>query len=151
MAHAWLEDGRAVSITNIEDPRISLFPGAPVELTPLKDDPALGPNTQLNDNFQYDPKSQEKCPFAAHTRKTNPRADIPADTGIDPHRIIRRAIQFGPEVTADEAATHRTHKDRGLLFVAYQSNLSNGFHFLQQSEYSCCSATQYLLANLARP
>jgi deferrochelatase/peroxidase EfeB len=97
-----------------------------------------------NNNFTYDPKSQDRCPFAAHTRKTNPRADlntIPLP-GLGPkatetRRIMRRGIQFGPEVSDDERSSgvSSPELERGLLFVCYQSNIANGFQFIQKSKF----------------
>ncbi|KAI0759576.1 peroxidase TAP [Trametes elegans] len=114
--------------------------GAPVDLTPMKDDPALGADPLRNNNFRYDfpddSQTQDRCPFAAHLRKTNPRADLedpPISAPTESRRIIRRGIQFGPEVTAEEAATGKTNFGRGLIFVAYQSNITNGFQFIQHS------------------
>ena len=55
--------------------------GAPIQLSPLKDDPALGADPQRNNNFNYTEgggfDSQTRCPFSAHIRKTNPRTDLP--------------------------------------------------------------------------
>ena len=111
----------------------------------------MGKDPKRNNNFRYDfpddVQSQDRCPFAAHTRKTNPRADLedfpstaqpPLPKGpipTEPHRIIRRGIQFGPEVTAPEAASGTTAHDRGLLFAAYQANIANGFQFIQSSKF----------------
>ncbi|KAJ7752427.1 fungal peroxidase [Mycena maculata] len=105
--------------------------GAPVFLSPLFDDPALGNDTQQNNNFTYaapgsnfsDPTDQSKCPLSAHIRKTRPRADLglPENTT---HHIVR--------VTAAEAASNTTQIERGLAFVAYQSDISLGFEFLQE-------------------
>lgn len=110
--------------------------GAPIDITPVKDDPALGADPSKNNNFRYsfpDDQTQTRCPFAAHTRKTNPRADL-IDKGIktDPQRIIRRGIQFGPEVSQAEATSGKTTQGRGLLFASYQSSIANGFQFIQQ-------------------
>ena len=118
--------------------------GAPVDLAPTKDDPALGADPLRNNNFRYtfpdDQQTQDRCPFAAHLRKTNPRADLedahPPQSGplpTDARRIIRRGIPFGPEVSADEAASGKTTLERGLLFAAYQANIANGFQFIQHS------------------
>ena len=96
----------------------------------------IDPSQNVNriNAFNYaDDSNQEFCPFAAHTRKTYPRADIPPGTG-EQHRIIRRGMQFGPEVTPDEKNQHKTLEDRGLLFHCYQSSLNNGFRFLQIGE-----------------
>ncbi|KAI0100528.1 Dyp-type peroxidase [Nemania sp. FL0031] len=106
--------------------------GAPIDLTPLRDDPSLA----HSQDFHFDPNSQERCPFAAHIRKTNPRSDLPA-TARELHRIIRRGIAFGPEVTHEEKRAKRSSNDekleRGLLFVCYQANLANGFQFQQKT------------------
>lgn len=50
------------------------------------------------------------------------------------HMLVRQGITFGPEVTPEENSKHKTEKDRGLSFLSYQSNLSNGFEFVQKSE-----------------
>ncbi|KAI1753993.1 hypothetical protein F4782DRAFT_545332 [Xylaria castorea] len=106
--------------------------GAPADLTPLRDNPAFA----HREDFRFDQKNQERCPFAAHVRKTNPRSDLPPG-GTEIRRIIRRGIAFGPEVTNEERKEKRSSSDakleRGLLFACYQSNLGNGFHFVQQS------------------
>lgn len=105
--------------------------GAPIQVTPLQDDPKLAADKTRNNVFTFDQGNQEKCPFAAHVRKMNPRGDIPNDA-INPHRVMRRGIQYGPEVDARERSQHKTEKDRGLLFVSYQSSLGKGFQFLQK-------------------
>lgn len=106
--------------------------GAPVPLTPFRDDPELA----TRNDFSFVSGSQEQCPFAAHVRKMNPRGDLDVVTAINPHRVMRRGIQYGPEVNEHEKKTQKTEKDRGLLFVCYQSSLSNGFQFLQKSKYN---------------
>lgn len=106
--------------------------GAPVDVSPLNDDPALGGDDSRNNNFRYDPNSQERCPFSAHTRKTNPRSDLATiANGVEPRRFLRRGIPFGPEVSDDEAASGKTTQQRGLLFKSYQSSIVNGFRFVQ--------------------
>ncbi|KAI0788099.1 hypothetical protein C8Q74DRAFT_655494 [Fomes fomentarius] len=112
--------------------------GAPIDVFPLQDNPAAGTDPTQNNNFRYDfpddQQTQDRCPFAAHTRKTNPRADL-EDLNIPTQnrRIIRRGIQFGPEVDKEEAASGQTKHGRGLIFVAYQSNIVNAFQFIQES------------------
>ncbi|KAI1860788.1 uncharacterized protein JN550_011250 [Neoarthrinium moseri] len=109
--------------------------GASVQQTPTQDDPEFV-DPSVNQAFTHDKNSQVMCPFAAHTRKTNPRGDIP-DSAIAPSRILRRGIPFGPEVTDEEKAAKKSSDDekleRGLLFACYQSNLDKGFRFVQQS------------------
>ena len=92
--------------------------GAPIDLFPDMDPGAALSPEQIND-FQYDfPEdhlTQERCPFAAHTRKMNPRADPGASAfPIMYRRIIRRGLQFGPEVTPEEAASGQTKLGRSV-------------------------------------
>ncbi|KAJ3916820.1 fungal peroxidase [Lentinula edodes] len=115
--------------------------GAPVDLAPTVDDPVLAADPQQNNNFNYthpgfdEATDQTHCPFSAHVRKTNPRSDLnPEDTA---NHIIRAGIPYGPEVTDAENASNVSSTDpsleRGLAFVAYQSDINNGFAFLQQN------------------
>ncbi|KAJ7201686.1 fungal peroxidase [Mycena pura] len=112
--------------------------GAPVDLAPLFDDPALGADPTRNNNFTFVhpdvalATDQTRCPFSAHIRKTRPRADLGTPEEAV-HHIMRAGTPYGPEVSDHEAATHTTSTERGLAFVAYQSNISNGFHFLQKA------------------
>jgi Dyp-type peroxidase family len=114
--------------------------GLPVVLTPMEgripvDNPTVGKNPQLNNNFDYGPRgvtprTQSLCPFAAHTRKTGPRTDIPL--AIDEQHAIRRGgIAYGPELSHGEV--DRTLHERGLSFVSYQSSVTGGFEFLQKN------------------
>ncbi|KAJ3501120.1 hypothetical protein NLJ89_g9483 [Agrocybe chaxingu] len=115
--------------------------GAPIDVTPFKDDPALAvdPNRNNDFAFQGEVNSQLRCPFGAHVRKTNPRNDLEAPPApinpipIENRRIMRRGVQFGPEVTKEEKISGKTQHGRGLLFACYQSHLENGFQFIQQS------------------
>ncbi|KAI7785084.1 dyp-type peroxidase [Diaporthe eres] len=106
--------------------------GAPIQVTPIEDDPELAADPKKNNVFTFDARNQEKCPFASHVRKMNPRGDIPIED-INPHKVMRRGIQYGPEVDDREKKQHKTEKDRGLLFVSYQSSLDRGFQFLQKN------------------
>nr|WAW38281.1 DyP-type peroxidase [Auricularia auricula-judae] len=106
--------------------------GAPLDLSPDQDDPALGNDVDRNNNFNYTHASldftsdQSRCPFSAHIRKTRPRADAASNISI-----MRSSIPYGSEVTADEASSNTTSQQRGLAFVAYQSDIAGGFEFIQ--------------------
>ncbi|KAF7359690.1 DyP-type peroxidase [Mycena venus] len=106
--------------------------GAPVELSPLFDDPVLGADRSRNNDFTFaETTDQSGCPFGAHIRKTRPRIDLGTDdTG---RHIMRAGIPYGPEVSTDEATENTTSTERGLAFVSYQSTIGNGFKFLQQT------------------
>jgi Dyp-type peroxidase family len=104
--------------------------GAPLELAPLRDNPALGGDKNRNNNFGFagDPV-QRKCPYAAHIRKAYPRDDI-ALAEAQRHRIIRRGIPFGPEVAPSETTTRYS---RGLMFVCYQTSIERQFEYIQKN------------------
>ncbi|KAG7094730.1 hypothetical protein E1B28_005549 [Marasmius oreades] len=118
--------------------------GAPIDLSPLRDDPVLGNDHTRNNNFTFDhPElsgfdvntNQTLCPFSAHIAKIRPRAFLSVTLNVA--HIMRAGIPYGPEVTDAEAAAQTSSDDpaleRGLAFVAYQSSLANGFTFLQRS------------------
>ncbi|EJD48669.1 DyP-type peroxidase [Auricularia subglabra TFB-10046 SS5] len=108
--------------------------GAPIDLSPNQDDPALGNDVNRNNNFDFthdglDFKSdQSRCPFSAHIRKSRPRADVSSNISI-----MRSGIPYGGEVTAAEAASNTTSQARGLAFVSYQSSIAKGFEFIQKA------------------
>ncbi|KAJ7276838.1 fungal peroxidase [Mycena rebaudengoi] len=112
--------------------------GAPIDLAPTVDDPALGSDPDRNNDFTFShtgeniQKNQTRCPFSAHIRKTRPRADLgtPED---DAHHIMRAGIPYGPEVTDTEAAAFKTSTERGLAFVCYQADIGKGFQFMQDN------------------
>jgi deferrochelatase/peroxidase EfeB len=109
--------------------------GAPIDITPTKDDPVLGNDPSRNNNFSFADSGQSRCPYAAHVRKANPRDDLKNLGGTLIHRIWRQGIPFGPEVTREERQQSKTLHSRGLLFVCYQSNIKEGFSFVQQCEF----------------
>jgi Dyp-type peroxidase family len=105
--------------------------GAPLELAPLHDNPALGNNPNRNNVFAYaDDPFQRKCPYAAHLRKANPRDDTGNPAETQRHRIIRAGIPFGPEVEPGETTTRHS---RGLMFVCYQTSIERQFEFIQRA------------------
>ena len=96
--------------------------GAPIDLTPDVDDPALGNDPNRNHNFTYihpgeDPATdQSRCPFTAHIRKTNPR-DLESQKLIPEFfHAIRAGTPYGPEVSYAESSSNTTQIDRGLAF-----------------------------------
>lgn len=90
--------------------------GAPLDLAPTEDDPALGADPQRNNDFNYSDTllDETRCPFGAHVRKTNPRADLPVQSLIN--HAIRSSIPYGPEMSNEEMASGVSIQDRGLLF-----------------------------------
>jgi Dyp-type peroxidase family len=96
-------------------------------------------------NFQYDVDPDGlKCPFQAHIRKTNPRGDIARKLvagGSDEvlersRRITRRGITYGTRAKppdADQSLDQLPTGGVGLLFMCFQSSISNQFAFMQSS------------------
>lgn len=139
--------------------------GAPTDLAPFTDDPALGADPTRNNDFNFAhpgadiATDQTLCPFSAHIRKVNPRADVPGALDIS-HHGMRSSIAYGPEVTDAETNSSVTTEDRGLAFgenvpvclrfrayqhfcvVEYQSSIANGFR-TQQIRYS--NTAEYVL------
>lgn len=105
--------------------------GAPLELSPLRDNPGLGGDDMRNNDFEYgDDPFQRRCPYAAHIRKSYPRDDSGNEAEAERHRIIRAGIPFGPEVEPGEVTTRHS---RGLMFVCYQTSIERQFEFVQRS------------------
>ena len=114
--------------------------GSPVALS----DEAKGANPPNDFDYTNDPGS--RCPVHAHIRKVNPRH---ADAGERAHIMPRRGIPFtdfprkvhpsdlpGSEDLADFDANVKLDLPTGgvgLLFMAYNSSLTNQFVFTQQS------------------
>jgi Dyp-type peroxidase family len=105
--------------------------GTPLALAPERDEPV--PAHQLND-FDYvqvpagtaDPAGLH-CPIGSHTRRTNPRSEQTVLKDQHNHRIIRRAMPYGP-------AYDPNHPDdgveRGLIGMFIAARLAETFEFL---------------------
>jgi Dyp-type peroxidase family len=124
--------------------------GAPLVLTPEKDDPRLG----NRDDFLYrgDPEGLS-CPIGSHMRRSHPRDDskpYPAAESLsmsEAHRVLRRARVFGsslfdPTVLADPASPacratllHLADdgRARGIHFFCVNANIRGQFEFVQQT------------------
>ena len=105
--------------------------GAPLELAPLRDNPALGGDDTRNNDFGFgDDPLQRRCPYAAHIRKIYSRDDTGSLAEVQRHRIIRAGIPFGPEVEPGETVTRHS---RGLMFVCYQTSIERQFEYIQRN------------------
>jgi Dyp-type peroxidase family len=132
--------------------------GAPVMRTPSSDVPALGADDLANNHFLFDDDTRPSslipipgyggdtnaqaradmlgtvCPHFAHVRKVNPR-DSSTDLGKVADSLIRmimrRGIPFGPPVAGvKNPTTSLWKKERGLVFICYQSSIEDQFEFL---------------------
>lgn len=90
-------------------------------------------------NFAYPVNDApgDKCPFAGHIRKNNPRGDPnPMGESKDQqrsHRIVRRGITYGDPTPPGDDRDALPEKGVGLLFQCCQANLGDQFEYLQQS------------------
>lgn len=106
--------------------------GAPLALSPQRDDPELGSDPRRNNDFLYgdDPRGF-KCPVGAHARRANPRDALESDGSVDVrlHRMIRRSTSYGPAlpdgVLEDDGA------DRGIIFVCVGAHIKRQFEFVK--------------------
>src|SRR5215210_1263110 len=106
--------------------------GAPLEVSPERDDPELGADPARNNDFGYagDPRGF-RCPAGAHARRANPRDALDADgsANVRLHRMIRRGTSYGPMlpdgVLEDDGA------DRGIIFVFAGAHLRRQFEFVK--------------------
>jgi Dyp-type peroxidase family len=105
------------------------------------------------DNFGYAEKDFDgfKCPIGAHIRRANPRDNFLRHSTSKPDkdieksqifmkrfRILRRGRSYGPPVCAsmnpyEVLQTTDADTDRGMLFIAFNSNIGRQFELIQQT------------------
>ncbi|GAA3569470.1 peroxidase [Microlunatus spumicola] len=120
--------------------------GAPLVLSPVKDDLSLAEGSPRDNDFEFgDDREGVRCPWAAHVRKAYPRDDVrhsttPTETEVaqaeaftQTRRMMRRGISFGPELSHAEALSGHTTQQRGLLFLCYVTSVAEQFEFVQQA------------------
>lgn len=83
---------------------------------PCPDAAAKGSRATLTRDDYYDDRSGRVCPVSAHVRASFPRIV----RGAKLHRMVRRGIPYSDE-----------NGEKGLLFVAYQARIEDGFQFIQ--------------------
>ena len=106
--------------------------GNPLELAPTQPGEVL-PMQQLN-AFHYldaaDPAQDDtlglKCPIGSHIRRNNPRDAAVVGTDSTHHRIVRRAMPYGPAYDPRQPDSI----PRGLVGYFINANLGNQFEFL---------------------
>ena len=101
--------------------------GAPLVLSPDKDNPALGADPQRNNDFNYkemDPHGYA-VPLGAHARRMNPR-DTAAN--MNRRRMIRRGATYGPHLPDGEA---EDGVERGIAAFIICGSLIRQFEFAQ--------------------
>jgi len=113
--------------------------GNPLALAPDSQEPCP-PDERLND-FTYvsdDPAQDDrlglKCPIGSHIRRSNPRNQGVVGTDSTHHRIVRRAMPYGPPYDPSRPDAER----RGLVGYFINASLFNQFEFLT-SEWNLAS------------
>jgi Dyp-type peroxidase family len=101
--------------------------GAPLVLSPDRDDPDLGADPLRNNDFNYkemDPFGYA-CPLGSHARRLNPR-----DTAhyMNRRRMIRRGATYGPALPEDAPDDG---VDRGIAAFIICADLVRQFEFAQ--------------------
>ncbi|BCM88192.1 multifunctional dye peroxidase DyP2 [Abditibacteriota bacterium] len=103
--------------------------GVPLVLSPDTDSPNPPLTTEQINNFDYVPSDSSgyACPIGAHMRRNNPRGERVAGAGAHIHRIIRRALPYGPLY---DPATPNDGIKRGLVGHFICVSLQDQFEFL---------------------
>jgi Dyp-type peroxidase family len=123
------ERGGALLVGRFED-------GTPLEMS------CLPQNKKVPNNFTFAATSGsstvDKCPFAAHVRKTNPRGDtqrlfnLPSDEEERSHIMARRGMTYGARVQNGKGEFLDSPSGGvGLMFMAFMSDIRNQFEFTQ--------------------
>jgi Dyp-type peroxidase family len=101
--------------------------GAPLVLSPNKDDPILAADPQRNNDFNYkemDPQGYA-VPLGSHARRMNPR-DTAAN--VNRRRMIRRGATYGPQLLEDAP---EDGVERGIAAFVICASLIRQFEFAQ--------------------
>ena len=81
---------------------------------------------------EFDDESGFRCPIGAHIRRTNPRDALGWDGQLSVrHRIIRRGMPYGDFLPFEEGQKD-DGKDRGLIFVCFNTSLERQFEVIQR-------------------
>lgn len=104
--------------------------GAPLALSPLRDDPDLGADRSRNNTFLFEQEDPTgfTTPGGCHVRRGNPRdASVAGVPRL--HRMIRRGTAYGPPLP--EGVLEDDGADRGLMFAFVGAHLGRQFEFVQ--------------------
>lgn len=107
--------------------------GVPLVLSPSTPDPTPPITSKDINNYDYvsdDPARDDtfgyRCPVGSHMRRTNPRGEQVVDDGSHRHRIVRRAMPFGPLYVPNKPDS----QPRGLVGHFINADLGNQFEFI---------------------
>ncbi|WP_213982024.1 hypothetical protein [Sphingomonas sp. dw_22] len=95
---------------------------------------------QPDNDFGYFDRDQHGfgCPVGSHVRRGNPRDGLAPTAADKPtllaasknHRILRRGRKYGPTIARRD---EKDDADRGLLFIALNTDVTRQFEFVQQT------------------
>ena len=105
--------------------------GAPLINAPDTDITSM---SEKNDFIYSKDPSGNSCPVGSHIRRANPRDSLRVNSeeswaAVNRHRIIRRGALYGDRFTGNEP----DDKDRGLYFIAINTDIKRQFEFIQQT------------------
>jgi Dyp-type peroxidase family len=107
--------------------------GAPLALSPDRDDPDLAADPYRNNDFTYydQDRQGQRVPPGSHIRRINPR-DALKDSIVDIkiHRLVRRGVAYGPVLP--EGVLEDDGVERGIIFIFMGASLSRQFEFIQK-------------------
>lgn len=112
--------------------------GSPIVLQPGDGAWANPQKPAIPNDFNYKGDSLGLvCPFHAHIRKSNPRLEsvgLFAKSKEEElgHRIARRGITYGGPLSTSDPLENLPTQGVGLLFMCYQSDISEQFEFIQR-------------------
>jgi Dyp-type peroxidase family len=131
--------------------------GAPLALSPEKDDPLLAADDMRNNDFRYEGDEEGmRVPHLSHIRRANPRDSLPKTSAVQPrlHRIIRRKMPYGPPLPE---GGQEDDLSRGIIFRAYNADLVSQFEMIQAqwmasgNQAGALSSDQDVIAGLTDP
>jgi deferrochelatase/peroxidase EfeB len=96
-------------------------PSPPLPSERINDYDYVSADPTLDDTFGY------KCPVGSHMRRANPRGEKVVGGGGHLHRIIRRAMPYGPPYDPERPDDGQR---RGLMGWFISADLTNGFEFV---------------------
>ena len=108
--------------------------GAPLVLSPERDEETLGADPARNNDFDFSGDSRGlMCPHSSHMRRLNPRdSALTIMTDVNIHRIIRRTSTFGPKWSRDVTTADDAKRDRGIFFIFISARAFDTIEFMQQ-------------------
>jgi len=114
--------------------------GNPLALCPVTAGNPLPPDQLSNFNYDSDPNG-DTTPIGSHTRRGNPRGTESFPSPEPDHRIVRRAMPYGPAYQPGDTTP------RGLIGYFIGSSLEQQFEFIMKVWLN----GQNFAANFAQP